>query len=310
MKKLLLWGLIFVAVIFAGIFILLPAKVHFRQSMYVQTAPNNAARLLLDEKAWYKWWPEGSINTNNTVFHYKDFNYSVNWKMISGDSVRITAKNGIINSLINIIPVNKDSVGFQWEGESVAETNPFKRVQNYFTQKTVQNNTDDIFKALKNYLENDEKVYGINIMHEMVEDTLLISTKKNFNNYPTTEQVYEMVNDLKKYMNSNSVLQTNPPMLHVVQDSSVFKTMVAIPINKAVENNERFIIKKMIAGKILITEIKGGSENAEATIKKLELYMDDYHLTSPAISFQSLVTDRQVEKDSSKWITKIYYPIM
>ena len=38
--------------------------------------------------------------------------------------------------------------------------------------------------------------------------------------------------------------------------------------------------------------------------------MDDYHLTSPAISFQSLVTDRQVEKDSLKWITKIYYPIM
>lgn len=310
MKKLLLWVIIFIAVIFAGIFILLPAKVHFRQSMYVQTAPNNAARFLLDEKAWYKWWPANSLNKNNTVFHYKDFDYVVNWKMISGDSVRITSKNGNINSLINIIPVNKDSVGFQWEGESIPETNIFKRVKNYFTQKTLQNNTDYIFKALKNYLENDEKGYGINIEHSMVVDTLLISTKKMFNNYPTTEQVYEMVNDLKKYINSNAVLQTNPPMLHVVQDSSLFKTMVAIPINKAIVNTDRFVIKKMVAGKILITESKGGSANAEATIKKVELYMDDYHLMSPAISFQSLVTDRSKEKDSSKWITKIYYPIM
>lgn len=80
--------------------------------------------------------------------------------------------------------------------------------------------------------------------------------------------------------------------------------------SKTVQNSERFIIKKMVAGKILISEIKGGSGNAEAGIKILESYMDDYHLTSPAISFQSLVTDRQKEKDSSKWVTKIYYPIM
>ena len=144
----------------------------------------------------------------------------------------------------------------------------------------------------------------------MVVDTLLISTKKTFNAYPTTEQVYEMIADLETCINTNAVMQTNPPMLHVVQDSGVFKTMVAIPINKSIPNTDRFIIKKMIAGKILITEATGGSANAEATIKKLELYMDDYHLLSPAISFQSLVTDRTKERDSTKWVTKIYYPIM
>ena len=310
MKKLLLWGFIFLAVIFAGIFILFPTKVHFRQSVYVQTAPNSAIRFVLDEKAWYKWWPVRSINKNDTTFSYKDFKYAINWKMISGDSVRITSNNGNISSLLNIIPVSKDSVGFQWEGESVKETNILKRIENYFTQKNLQNNTQDIFKALKNYLENDEKVYGINIAHAMVVDTLLISTKKIFKTYPSTEQVYEMVNDLKTYINNNSVTQTNPPMLHVVQDSSVFNTMVAIPINKTMKNTDRFVIKKMVAGKILITESKGGSANAEATIKKVELYMDDYHLLSPAISFQSLVTDRSKEMDSTKWITKIYYPIM
>jgi hypothetical protein len=119
-----------------------------------------------------------------------------------------------------------------------------------------------------------------------------------------------MISDLKTYINNKSVLQTNPPMLNVMQNSGIFKTMVAIPINKSIPNTDKFIIKKMVAGKILITETKGGPANAEATIKKVELYMDDYNLLSPAISFQSLVTDRLKETDSTKWITKIYYPVM
>ena len=310
MKKLLLLLFIFFALVITGCYLFFPAKIHFKKTMYAQTAPNSAVKYLLNEKNWHSWWPASINNPNDSVFPFKDFEYAVNWKMISGDSILIKSKVGFVRSLINVVPISKDSVGFQWEGEAQSEANFFNRIYNYYTQKKLQNNADAIFNALKNHLENDEKVYGINIQHRMVVDTLLISTKKIFSAYPTAEQVYELVNDLKKYIILNAALQTNPPMLHVVQDSGMFKTMVAIPINKALQNTDRFVIKKMVAGKILISEIKGGSGNAEAGIKILETYMDDYHLTSPAISFQSLVTDRQVEKDSSKWITKIYYPIM
>ena len=310
MKKMLL-GLLFFATLFvAFILIFIPSKIHFRKSMYVKTSPNSAARFLLDEKAWHNWWPSNSINKDDGLFTYKQYEYSVNWKMISGDSIRIKTNGGYVSSLLNTIPINKDSTGFQWEGESMPETNIFKRVRNYLTQNKLQNNANEIFSALKIYLENDEHVYGIKIDHNMVVDTLLISTKKIFNAYPNTEEVYLMINDLKTYINNNGVLQTNPPMLHVVQDSGMFKAMVALPISKTIPNTDKFVIKKMVAGKILITETKGGSETAEATIKKIELYMDDNHLLSPAISFQSLITDRSKEKDSSKWVTKIYYPIM
>ena len=310
MKKLLFLLFIFFVLLITGCYLFFPAKIHFKKTMYAQTAPNSAVKFLLNEKNWHSWWPVNMNNTNDSVFPFKDFEYVVNWKMISGDSVLIKSKDGFVRSLINVIPISKDSVGFQWEGESQSEANFFNRIQNYYAQKKLQNNADAILNALKIHLENDEKVYGINIQHRMVVDTLLISTKKIFAAYPTAEQVYELVNDLKKYIVVNGALQTNPPMLNVVRDNNLFKTMVAIPINKTVQNSERFIIKKMVAGKILISEIKGGSGNAEAGIKILELYMDDYHLTSPAISFQSLVTDRQKEKDSSKWVTKIYYPIM
>ena len=310
MKKLLLLLFIFFALLITGSYLFFPAKIHLKKTMYAQTSPNSAVKFLLNEKNWHSWWPASIKNPNDSVFPFKDFEYAVNWKMISGDSILIKSKDGFVRSLINVVPISKDSVGFQWDGELQSQVNIFNRIRSYYTQKKLQNNADAILNALKIHLENDEKVYGINIEHRMVVDTLLISTKKTFAAYPTVEQVYELVNDLKKYIIINAALQTNPPMLHVVQDSNLFKTMVAIPINKTVQNSERFIIKKMVAGKILISEIKGGSGNAEAGIKTLESYMDDYHLTSPAISFQSLVTDRQKEKDSTKWVTKIYYPIM
>ena len=310
MRKLFLFGFILVAVVFAGIFILLPEKVHFRKTMYVQAAPNTAARFVLDQKAWHTWWPSTATSKNDTTFFYEEHEFVVNWKIMSGDSIIIRSKNSNVSSLLNLIPVNKDSFGIQWEGESNAETNFLKRIDNYFTQKEIHNNASEIFAALKTFLENDEKVYGLKIEHKMVVDTLLISTKKIFTTYPTTQQVYELVDELKSYIKSNDAVQTNPPMLHVVQDSGLFKTMVAIPINKALQNTNSFAIKKMVAGKILISQIKGGSSQAEAAIKKIELYMDDYHLLSPAISYQSLVSDRTQERDSTKWVTKVYYPVM
>lgn len=310
MKKILSASLIFIMLIVVCISLFMPSKIHFRTSMYVRTSPNSASRFILDQKAWHNWWPSHLKNKNDSLFLYKQFEYAVNWKMISGDSIRIKTKHGYVYSLINTIPVNLDSIGLQWEGESMPEKNIFKKVRNYFTQNKLQNNADEIFKAVKVFLENDEKVYGISIEHKMVVDTLLISTKKTFDSYPNNEQVYDLIADLKTYINNNGVLQTNPPMLHVVKDSGTFKTMVALPINKFIPNTDKFVIKKMVAGKILITEVKGGSSIAEATIKKVELYMDDYHLMAPAISFQSLVTDRLKERDSTKWVTKIYYPIM
>ncbi len=65
----------------------------------------------------------------------------------------------------------------------------------------------------------------------------------------------------------------------------------------------------MFPGKILSTEIKGGEYAVETGFKELSNYISDNQLTSPAIPFQSLVTNRVMEPDTSKWITKLYYPI-
>ena len=85
--------------------------------------------------------------------------------------------------------------------------------------------------------------------------------------------------------------------------------MVAIPINKVIPENEKFVSKRMVPGKILVAQVRGGTYTTAAALRKLEIYMDDNRLSSPAIPFESLLTNRIEEPDTTKWITKIYYPI-
>jgi hypothetical protein len=42
---------------------------------------------------------------------------------------------------------------------------------------------------------------------------------------------------------------------------------------------------------------------------QMKNYISDYQRTVMAIPFQSLVTDRRKEADTTKWLTKLYFPI-
>ena len=307
--------LFFVALISAYIFI--PAKIDFRKAVFIKVKQAIANRLLTDDSNWNKWWPiqNNQSKQDNTVptdanYSYKDYHYAVILKMIQGDSIIISNNSIRINSLLNIIPINSDSVAVQWKGQSETTSDPIKRFENYLQEEKIKNNIEELLQSMKMFLGNEINLYGIPIDQLKVKDTILIATRYSSNTYPTTSEIYTLIKNLKEYILKEGAAETNYPMLNVTQDSGRFKTMVAIPVNKSIRANNTFLLKRMVPGKILITEVRGGMYTANQAIKLIEMYMNDYHLTAPAIPFQSLVTDRSKEPDTTKWITKIYYPVM
>ena len=98
-------------------------------------------------------------------------------------------------------------------------------------------------------------------------------------------------------------------MLNIRYDSGYFKTMVAIPVNKVLPGNDSFLLKRLEPGKILVARVKGGLYTTSEALREMEIYKEDNHLMSPAIPFESLITNRLEEPDTSKWVTKIYYPV-
>ncbi|MEO8569573.1 MAG: GyrI-like domain-containing protein, partial [Ginsengibacter sp.] len=208
-----------------------------------------------------------------------------------------------------LLTIKEDSVAIEWNGAIKAGLNPVSRIKSYYEAKKIQNNMADILKALRTYLEKKENVYGMNISQEKVVDTILISTKYISNTYPATAEIYSLINDLRKYISEAGAEETNPPMLNIADDNNSYRTMVAIPINKIIPEKGNYVFKRMIPGKILVAQVNGGEYTAREALKQIDFYITDNNLSSPAMPFESLITNRSQQPDTTKWVTKIYYPI-
>lgn len=314
MTKILIGILILFGFALLCSYFFIPAKINLGKVVYINGNINSANRFIYDERKWSKWWPgetqdpiSGSVK--NETYHYKNYVYIINRKMFEGMDIQIEHRFGRINIFLQTFRLNTDTIAIEWNGELPETYNPFKKISNYLLAIEVKKNISEILESAKIFLENKDNIYVLHIIQERVKDTILISTKYLSNTNPSTASIYNLIKNLKEYISFQKAAETNYPMLNIKRENSVFKTMIAIPINRPIAENEKFVLKRMVPGKILVAEVKGGAYTIREAISQLEIYMDDNHLSSPAISFESLITNRMEEPDTLKWITKIYYPV-
>jgi len=171
---------------------------------------------------------------------------------------------------------------------------------------------EKILEQMNIFFSKNENIYGTPIKQELVVDSILISTQATSVGYPTSASIYGLINQLKIYTRNNSAIETGYPMLNVsTTDSINYLTKVAIPVNKRLKDSGTISYRWMLGGgKILVTEIKGGFHSIKKGFTEMEHFVNDYKRVAPAIPFQSLMTDRIKEPDTSKWITRIFYPVM
>ncbi len=314
MKKLLIFLFALVCAALIGIYIFIPAEIKFSKFVILKTNTPVATRFLMDKDKWINWFPNDSIDTltatgSKDTFKFKNYHYTVESAMINRAEISISNDQKSVKTLMALLPIKEDSAVVEWNGAINAGLNPISRIKSYYNAKDIENNMVDILKALQTYLEKKEKVYSVNISLEKVVDTILISTKYISNTYPTTSEIYSLINGLRKYVSEAGAEETNPPMLNIANDSNTYRTMVAIPINKIIHEKGIYVFKRMFPGKILVAQVSGGEYTAKEALKQIDLYISDNNLSSPAIPFESLITNRSLEPDTTKWITKIYYPI-
>lgn len=313
MKKLWLLLLFLIIIGLACIYIFIPSKITIVKVVNISCNINSTQRFLTSNTGWHKWFPTGRENEKtktDNIYKYKNNSFIIPKFSSNGIPVLINHNEKLFKGVINIIPLLKDNVAIQWESEMPRTINPIAMLRNYANAKKLYNDMGDILKSLKSFLEKSENIYGISIKEIKVTDTLLVATKFNTREYPQLLTVYNEIDSLNKYAALNGATQNSYPMMHINKINERYETMVAIPINKPVAETNDFFLRRMVPGKILVTEIKGGDSSVGKAYRQMDTYMLDNERTGMALPFQSLVTDRRKEKDSSKWITKIFYPVM
>lgn len=292
-------------------YLVIPSTVRKRMMALVPVNQKSAHTVLLDDGHWSKWWPADSTANAaaNGNYLFNGHRYRAGMKYLTGIDL-ITDHNGDSTlSRVTLIPLGKDTVSFTWEYELVSSYNPLTRYLQDRRAKEFQHEMSFVLQALATYLSDEENIYGIKVTRTKVTDTLLIMTRATLSHEPDEASVYKLIHQLQTYALQGGATATNAPMLHKRKlDSSRTEVLVALPVNKQLQPSGNIDFKRMVPGNILVTEVQGGPDRVKKSFVQLENYLTDHGYESPAIPFESLVTDRR-QGDSSKWLTRISYPV-
>ena len=298
------------------VYFIIPNKIFIHQTMVLNAKQNAVFRTLSDSKTWGKWWPVKDNKDTNIVintYNLNNKNYHLADILTSSLLIVVQSKDDrLIKTSLDFVAFSRDSVLLNWNTSLPTSYNPIKRIEIYLKATEIKQDLNVLLKFMKAHFSKLENTYGILIEEVPVVDSTLIFISDSSKGYPSTKFIYSLLDKLKNYSTKQGAKQSGHPMLNVYTvDSLSFLVKVALPVNKKLKDEGAIKYKWMLGGgKILISDVTGETSKVDHTIKQLEYYLLDYNRVAPAIPFMSLITDRSKELDSTKWITRIYYPVM
>lgn len=293
----------------------LPKEETCYKFLLVKGNNNRIIRALTASSNIDHWWP-GKDDTRSItekkspVKNYNNLAFKIPAEYHNG--IEITIFNEEISTLLTlkIAAVNRDSSIISYHFSLPLTYNPIKKIRNSYRAKLVENNITLVLNRLLAYSAITENIYGVHISQERVKDKYLVTTKITAPQYPSVSTIYTQIAVLEQHIAANDAKATNFPMLHTIEtDKEQVEVFVAIPIDRQIRGNNSIICREMMAGNILTASSKGGIYSVHKDFRQVENYMADHLKSAPAMPFEVLVTNRSLEKDTSKWVTKIHYPV-
>lgn len=292
---------------------IIPARISIKEENRIPVNSKAFTRVFLHEGPDLSWLANGRKNELPAgSFAYKGNDYSLREKRATSLLYSIRHENDSLLAELVVIPFSSDSVALSFIGATKTGWNPVSRLQKGRWAKQVAADMKTLLQTLKSFYADEKNVYGFAIQRELVVDTALISTSERSKDQPSISTIYGMIDRLQSFAQKNNAATNGLPMLNVATTAeNTYLTRVALPLNKRLKNDSDIQSKWMMGnGNILATEVKGGPARIQQAFTALEHYTNDHQWTTAAIPFQSLVTNRRSEPDTSKWVTKVFWPVM
>ena len=314
MKKISLTVIVLLILLISSAYIFIPGKLIVSSASSFNANRESVYRFLINDSNWNKWWP-GTISKNNSdslQFHYNNHSFQIQKILYDVMQLKLAGSHDSSVILLKVIPFATDTMGVELSSEFDASLNPISRVSEYFRAKKLKQDFDAIVLSLQKYASDLKNIYGIDIKKEKVQYQNVLSDKQTFSHFPTTEDIYAIVARLRNYINESGAKELFSPMLNIEKiDSTVYTAQVGLPVDRVLPSKDSMSSKWMMkGGNILSADITGGQKKVDDAMKQMEMYTRDYQRSIIAIPFQMLITDRRNEPDTTKWITRIYYPVV
>ncbi len=308
MKRFLLIISLLLLIVLGAIYFI-PKQQTLIYGINVNCTEDGANRFVVQKNKWPRWLP--GDKKNNEFYSYKNIQYRFDNILLNGVEATVIYDDDSTKGFLQFLYYSIDSTRLQWTSATTLSSNPFKRVVEYIQVQKLKNTIELFINEIGTHFNQPENIYGFSVENLKQVATSMVSVKQTFDHYPTTTEIYSIIQSLKDYIHAKGVEEKDFPMLHVYQESSTaYEAMAAIPVKTELPSEGKFQLKRMMMGSILMAEVKGGVASVISAEQEFTNYVKDYKKSSPAIPFQSLVTNRLLETDTSKWVTRLYYPVM
>lgn len=311
MKKpvLFVFGILLLA--FISIYFIIPQKIQATRVVEIDATDINISKFLVNKRPWAKWWPGKYVAADSSLYTYKNINFTLQKNTNSEMHALIRQDDIELNSILTYATTGEGMCEVTWFAEKQSSLNPFERVAEYFKIKRIANDLDLVLADFKKFMQADVNVYGMSFTIAKIQHPIVLATTVNTTGYPAAELIYSKVAELRKQIRAQNAMAVDSPIMnvHAVETGGYLVTM-AVPINKIIKPGKNAMINKLVKdANALETQVKGGKNTILNGFVQLKNYQKAHRLISPAMPFESLVTNRLAEKDTAKWVTKIYCPV-
>ncbi|MDE3234611.1 MAG: GyrI-like domain-containing protein [Bacteroidota bacterium] len=310
-KSVLMFSAIALVLLFGSIYIIIPSTLTVSSVRYVKAYQNTIIKLITDQQKMNEWFQSFAAK-HDSSYEYQGFDYHVSTILSSVTEIKISSGQLNADSKLLSLSIYLDSSAIQWSTVIHTSYNPFTRIQQYTTAEKLKQSMTGVIDRLKLYIENTTNMYGIAVKEIQLKDSILVTSKIKTAGYPGVTAIYKEVERLQQYAAQQGASTTNAPMLYVKKlDATNYEAMIGLPINKLVTETAEIRIKRMpYGGNMFVADIAGGPATIQKGFESLTTFLFDSKRVSPAIPFELMITDRSKETDTTKWLTRLYYPIM
>jgi hypothetical protein len=313
MKKWIVWLLVLIVLTIGSIYFFIPAKIVISNISTARATITGEYRYIGQIENWGKWWrnADGTSHFKGLPFEYSGTVFRLNRELNNIAGIEIEQNGLKIQSVISLISFSKDSTGAFWQCEIPAGNDPLTRIKTLRIAKKIKKDMKGVLQNLTSFVSDTKNVYGLSIYKTSTRDTTLLTASFVSAAYPTTQEIYSFFNTLENSIKRQHGIKTGAPIMNVREaENGAYETQVAIPTNRLLENDGKIYFRRMVPGNFIVSEVMGGPVTIREAIKEMDYYISDYKKTVMAKPFQTLVTNRLTETDTSKWLTKISIPVM
>lgn len=277
------------------LYFFIPSPKILSDKVAVNTNSNGAYRVLCGQQTW------DSLGNNQ---------FTITKRLLNTVDLSLQTNGRQIPVSLLLVPLRNDSTLIQWTSNLPAITGPFAKLKKYSLARDIKKAVDNTLSNFATYLKHDENVYGYKINQQSTVDTMLIAVRFKTVSYPTLAEIYRHIHQLENYLQQKGATRTGYPMLNTTMNyDSSYKCMVAIPINKKIDDKGEMFFVRMVPARFLTIGLTGGPYTIRHAHQVMQQYFADYKRVAMAIPFEYLVTDRETETDTTKWVTRIYAPV-